>query len=44
MQLIVQFTALNLRQKKELEIKDVLPDINRTHAAERAEKFHFCPW
>ena len=27
-----------------LEAKDVLPNINRTQAAERAEKFRFRPW
>jgi len=27
-----------------LEAKDVLPNINRTQAAERAEEYRFCPW
>ena len=27
-----------------IEAKDVLPNINRTKAAERAGKCHFCPW
>jgi len=29
---------------KFIEAKDVLPNINRTHAAEKAEKFRFYPW
>jgi len=27
-----------------LEAKDILPNINRTQAVERAEKCHFYPW
>jgi len=30
--------------KFKLEAKDVVPNINRTQAAEWAEKCRFCPW
>jgi len=30
--------------RSKLEAKDVLPNINRTQAAERATKWRFCPW
>jgi len=29
---------------KKLEAKDVLPNISRMQATERAEKCHFCAW
>jgi len=32
------------RFKKILQAKDILPNINRTQAAERAEKYRFSPW
>jgi len=31
-------------EEPELEAEDVLPNINRTQAAERVEKCRFCPW
>ena len=33
-----------LRLHFKLEAKHVLPNINHTQAAERAEKCRFCPW
>jgi len=38
------YRVLRLKQVITLEAKDVLPNINRTQAAERAEKCRFCPW
>ena len=36
--------SINRESGSKLEAKDVLPNINRTQAVERAEKSHFCPW
>jgi len=33
--------VIHKKTTKKLEAKDVLPNINRTQAAERAEKFRF---
>jgi len=38
------FTLARLQRQQQLEAKDVLPNISRTDAAERAEKMPFCPW
>jgi len=38
-------SALGKKTKKKKTIaKDVLPNINRTQATERAENSVFCPW
>jgi len=36
--------TLTPNKSSQLEARDVLPNIDRTRAAERAEKCRFCPW
>jgi len=36
--------TVQIKKNLKLEARDVLPKINCTQAAERTEKWHFCPW